>query len=88
MTKNLLQVIVIRRSGAIPQPLGGGDRMGELFASSKNLLHSLSKNLIAYYESGFMKTSRPQYVVFMNSISLLPIKVEHSLSNIRENTLD
>ena len=41
--KNLLQVIVIRRSGAIPQPLGGGDRMGELFASSKNLLHSLSK---------------------------------------------
>ena len=75
--KNLLQVIVIRRSGAIPQPLGGGDRMGELFASSKNLLHSLSKNLIAYYESGFMKTSRPRYVVIIHT-SLFKVDI-HSL---------
>ena len=49
MGRDSILVIVLRRCGAIPQPLGGGDRMGELFASSKNLLRSLEKTLRSFH---------------------------------------
>lgn len=56
MRENVL-VIVLRRAGALAQPLGGGDRMGELFASSRNLLSSLRKTMLSLHDSGFLKYS-------------------------------